>query len=173
MRFQALDIIFRTRERNMRNPPQRVRLFKYPDANQINFDADTIMELLDFDELERINPSWITEPPLLKLFSQGELLEILQASDPDGPDPMNPLDYLCKEDLTDGDQKNAELGKKLSAIKCHSMANEKAVQQTTKAVKKNIGHEKQRGAVVVTKDSVDQIPITAKKSHFSRKLNFD
>ena len=167
MRFQAFNYIIRARYRNIENPPQRVRLFKYPDAQQINFDAETIMELLDFDELERINPSYITEPPLLKLFGQLELMEILQASD--GPNGINPLDYLAR----DGDQKMSELGKKLSAIKCHSMYNEKAVQQTTKAVKKNIGHEKQRGAVVVTKDSVDQIPITAKKSHFSRKLDFD
>lgn len=156
------------RWRRQQNPPQSVRLFEYP-KKEINFDADTIMELLDLDYILATNPSYITEPPLLKDFSQGELMELLQASA--GPDGINPLDYLCNETLTDGDQKNAELGKKLSAIKCHSLYNEKAVQQTTDAVKRFIGHEKQRGAVVSIKESVDQIPITATKS-FCRKLEF-
>ena len=160
MRFMAFNHIMWARWRREANPPQRVRLFEYP-KKLINFEAETIMELIDLDYIVVTNPSYITEPPLLKDFSQGELMEMVQASHPDAGG-INPLDYLAAE--------NSELGKKLSAIKCHSMYNEKGVQQTTKAVKKHIGQENQRGAIILTKDSVDAIPITANKSHFSRKL---
>ena len=51
------------------------------------------------------------------------------------------------------------------------MWNEKAVQMTTRAVKNHIGHDKQAGAIVVTKDSIDETPITSNKSHFYRKLD--
>ena len=43
---------------------------------------------------------------------------------------------------------------------------------TTRAVKRHIGHDKQKGAIIVTKDSVDEYPIDGNKSMFKKKLNF-
>ena len=56
----------------------------------------------------------------------------------------------------------------LPNIKSHSMANEKGVQQTTRAVARHVGHLRQKGAIIVTKDNVDQYPINSNKTVFKR-----
>ena len=170
MRLEALQFIERARHRRLNNPTQNVRLFKYPTQDMINFEADTIMELLNLTEIEANNPEYITEPPLLMDLALEELREIHQNCVETG---TYPLKYLCDETLNGGDQNFLTLGKNLASLKCHSIWNEKAVQMTTRAVKKHIGHDKQSGAIIVTKDSVDQTPITSNKSHFCKKLDFD
>ena len=81
---------------------------------------------------------------------------------------LNCLDFVCDEKIWD--ETKLQLGKNLVAIKCHAMDNERAVQQTTKACKKSIGHDNQAGVIIVTKDSVDQLPITSNKRETCRKL---
>ena len=50
----------------------------------------------------------------------------------------------------------------------------RGVQQTTKAVLKFAKHEQQKGAIIVTKELVDEFPINCNKSQFKkRKLDFD
>ena len=162
MRKEALTYILWARQRR----PTQVRTFRYPSEDELNFEADTIWELLDFKEIEAGNPSYITEPPLLMEYSDNELVDIYQAS----VEGVQPLDYICDEKVWD--EKKIRLGKNQNSIKCHAMDNECAVQQTTKACKKNIGHDNQAGAIIVTKDSVDQLPITSNKSEICKRLDF-
>ena len=49
----------------------------------------------------------------------------------------------------------------------------RGVQQTTKGVLKFAKHEHQKGAIIVTKDLVDEFPINCNKSQFKGKLDFD
>ena len=170
MRLEALGFIERARERRMKNP-NHIRLFTYP-KGKINFEANSIDELLNLKDIEAKNPEYITEPPLLMDFSLEELRKIHQHCVETG---IKPLEYLGDEKLCNGDQRLLKLGQNLSSLKCHSMDNEKAVQMTTKAVKKHIGHDDQKGAIILTKDSVDQLPINTTKRDFKnvcKKLEF-
>ena len=118
-RLEALRIILLIRVRRRAQPPQDVRKYVYPTENIINFEATTIMDLLDFDELE----DWyLTEPPFTMDFFDEELTEIVQAAL--GPDGIPPLEYLADKTLVEGDQSHAKLGQDLGKIKSHSMANE-------------------------------------------------
>ena len=113
-RREALRLILAIRVRRRAQPPLDVRKYVYPTANIINFEATTIMDLLDFDELE----DWyLTESPFTMDFSDEELTEIVQAS----------LEYLADETLIEGDQSHAKLGRDLGKIKSHSMANEQLI----------------------------------------------
>ena len=50
----------------------------------------------------------------------------------------------------------------------------RGVQQTTKGVLKFVKHEQQKGAIIVTKELVDEFPINCNKSQFKKsKLDFD
>ena len=60
----------RNRERNRR--VNKVRKFQYPNA-LVNFDAQTIFELLDLDRLPQ---SYITAPPLFRNFSDKDLIRL-------------------------------------------------------------------------------------------------
>ena len=121
-RLDALRLTLGARERERDNPQQGVRKYIYPPEFWINFDAETPMGLLNFDEFLEVMPWYITEGPLSKDFLDGELIEICQAAL--GPDGIPPLEYLTNETLVDGDQSHAKLGKLLSLIKSHSMDNE-------------------------------------------------
>ena len=61
MRLEALQFIERARQRRLNNPTPNVRLFKYPTQDMINFEADTIMELLNLTEIELNNPEYIRD----------------------------------------------------------------------------------------------------------------
>ena len=121
-RLKALWLTLGARERERNNPQLEVRKYIYPPEFWINFEAETIMDLLDFDELLELMPWYITESPLSMDFLDGELIEIVQAAL--GPDGIPPLEYLNNETLIEGDQSHAKLGKELSLIKGHSMDNE-------------------------------------------------
>ena len=115
-------LILGARERERNNPQQEVRKYLYPPEFWINFEAETIMGLLNFDELLDEMPWYITESPLSMDFPDGTLIEMYQAAI--GPDGIPPLEYLNDETLVEGDQSLAKLGKELSLIKGHSMDNE-------------------------------------------------
>jgi hypothetical protein len=48
------------------------------------------------------------------------------------------------------------------------------VKLTSRVVRKHVEHVNQKGAIVITKDSIDQLPINCNKKHFKaqRALNF-
>ena len=58
------------RKRKKKSRATKVRKFRYPGA-LVNFEAETIMDLLDWDTLPK---SYITSPPLLEKFSDEDLI---------------------------------------------------------------------------------------------------
>ena len=70
MRRRALHMILAARNRERNRRVNKVRKFQYPNA-LVNFDAQTIFELLDLDRLPQ---SYITAPPLFRNFSDKDLI---------------------------------------------------------------------------------------------------
>ena len=62
-RRKAYHLIVGAREREEANPSLTVRPFAYP-KHLVNMDAQEVMDLLDFDEIDK---SYITESPLTKV----------------------------------------------------------------------------------------------------------
>ena len=44
------------------------------------------------------------------------------------------------------------------------------VKLTSRVVRKHVEHVNQKGAIVLTKDSIDQLPINCNKSHFTKAI---
>ena len=68
-RYRALELILEAREHARTYPRDTPRIFVKPGkvglekVYQINFDAENILDILDFENLPQ---GYITEPPLLK-----------------------------------------------------------------------------------------------------------
>ena len=111
-----------------------LRQFKVP--TNINFDATTYTELIDFNSLDK---EMTTEPPLLFEFSNKELMDCALTATVDLPVPD---------------------------IACHSQANERHVAGTSEAVKYAIGPKKVHALRVKTEESRSEITKDATKSDF-------
>ena len=137
IKAKALKLILQARARERGKNTGEIRYFILPTEDQLNFDAPNFFEVLRWNELE---PEYITPPPLLRNFSDNELIESLNGT------PLNIPRFLC-----------------------HSQHCENAVQKTTAAVTKNIGHTSQISNIVAAGSSREQYP----KSNSQKLKNED
>ena len=75
-KYRALVWIIEARKRQRQSNNNRVRIFKYPSEEQINFEAESIMDLVDWESLPY---SYITPPPLLQDWTDENLIEAYQS----------------------------------------------------------------------------------------------
>ena len=76
-RFEALQIILEARDYQRNNPSEIVRRFIYPKKPQINFDAEEVLDLLNWNGLPK---SYITSPPILSDYSDEQLIQSCESN---------------------------------------------------------------------------------------------
>ena len=156
---KSLDLILKFRAVKRRSRSRKIRKFKGPKnykikqgplkgqmRNEFNFNATTILEMINWDEKTGIAKFKRTPPPLLKHLTDQEVKDLLHS----------------KSD-------------KLLKLKCHSQDNERWVQFVTKSVKKAVSHAAQRTDLICTQESRDSHPTHDTKMKFRARqtLNFD
>ena len=135
IRKKACQMVLSARKRALK--AKKVRKFKLP-KNRLNMEAKHYSEMLDWSKMK---PSEITEPPLLRKYSDEELKQFSEGL--------------------------IEL--EMSQIPCHSQAVERFVALTSSAAISEIGYTKRHANILNKQKSYQKFPSNFKKSHFSPK----
>ena len=135
MRLEAVEKILAARNRQKK--AKTVRKFILP-KKHIDFEATHYSRMIDWSKLK---PREITEPPLLRKYSDNELRDFAEGT--------------------------IELPK--SEIPCHSQSVERMVYLTSKAASSEIGYTKRHSNILSKQKSYEKFPTKFKKSHFVSK----
>ena len=152
---KSLDLILKFRAVKRRSRSRKIRKFKGPKnykikqgplkgqmRNEFNFNATTILEMINWDEKTGLAKFKRTPPPLFETLTDEEVKGLLHS----------------KSD-------------KIYVLKCHSQDNERWVQYVTKSVSKVVSHADQRSDLLCSQDSRDKHSSTETKGEFIAKRN--
>ena len=131
---------------------KKVRKLKKPKKDEINFGADNLFDVLNWDKQSL--KLKIRDPPLMDLLSPNEIKLIVQSLKSKNEIPP---EILCK----------------IYKLLCHSQHCERCVKQTSKSLLTNANHDDQKSHIICTESSRERNPCTFSKESFKRSLNFD
>ena len=137
MRLNALEMILEARKRSKKSKSKKVRKFILP-KKFLNFEAGHYSDLLKWSEMK---PCEITEPPLLRKYSDEELKGIAEGT----------------------------LMVEKSKIPCHAQSVEKMVATTSIAASNEIGYSKRHANILNKEKSYQKFSSRFKKSNFVSK----
>ena len=130
---RSLELILEFRNMQRKSKRKTVRKFIPPEPHELNFHANDLIELVNWDTLAK---SKKTPPPILKDFSDEDLHRFLSKN--------TVLQKIAKESVP--------------KFKCHSQDCERNIQLTSKTVLKTKGHDTQKARIIVTQDSREKFP---------------
>ena len=133
IRSKAVGYIVEARKRSKKY--KKLRKYKLP-KQYLNFDASEYHELLNWNQMK---PREISDPPLLKKFTDDELKQFSKG------------------------QIQLEIGK----IPCHSQAVERFVAHTSRAASNEIGYEKRHSNILNKQKSFQKFKSKFNKKHFA------
>ena len=137
MRLNALEMILEARNRSKKGKSKKVRKFKLP-KKFLNYEAGHYSDLIKWSEMK---PCEITEPPLLRKYSDEELKGIAEGT----------------------------LKVEKSKIPCHAQSVERMVATTSIAASNEIGYSKRHANILNKEKSYQKFSSRFKKSDFGTK----
>ena len=135
VRRESLKMILAARKRAQK--AKKVRKFRLP-KDYLNLNETCYWKMLDWS---RMKPRDITEPPLLRKYSDEDLKAFSEG----------------------------KINLEMSKIPCHSQAVERFVALTSSAASHEIGYTKRHANILNKQNSFKKFPTQFKKSHFSPK----
>merc|ERR1712018_31793 len=120
---RSLSLILEFRAAERKSKSTKVRKFIPPEPHELNFDAQNLFELVNWEAIDKKKK---TPPPILKDLSDEELKQMVSKT--------TFLQDMVKD--------------KIPKFLCHSQDCERNIQLTTKTVLKRKGHESQKSQII-------------------------